>query len=400
MTVGRCHKVARVHPAEGKEQWWIFTPDDEVHERSLVVLRGRKKSTQRTYAYSLVDHLNFLEVHGLDETQVRFDHLVRYMAGITGSADAGVFGLAWRDPSKKPLGVDAANNVAMVLRVYYEGLAVAGVKIDPRLLVKLEGRLTPVRGQEDRWIRSNPLSAGTSSHRPRMVPDEVIEVLLERPGVLLRTRDRMIVIWLKDSGIRVGGLCGLRFCDLHLQPPYECNQRTDPHIHIIPRDDNPNGAAAKSYDKTSYEGPDGVTINGVIRMSSPQMISSYYACLLDDYLPIEPLVDHDQVLVNFAVGHMGTAIKTSRIRKMLREACGRAGLPGHVVPHAFRHRAASDLYAASDFNAQFVADEFGWKDRKMVTTRYGRSANRHAAGHIQRAWQASATDDPVAHLQP
>ncbi|MGV7852282.1 tyrosine-type recombinase/integrase, partial [Mycobacterium kansasii] len=136
------------------------------------------------------------------------------MAGITGSADAGVFGLAWRDPSKKPLGVDAANNVAMVLRVYYEGLAVAGVKIDPRLLVKLEGRLTPVRGQEDRWIRSNPLSAGTSSHRPRMVPDEVIEVLLERPGVLLRTRDRMIVIWLKDSGIRVGGLCGLRFCDL------------------------------------------------------------------------------------------------------------------------------------------------------------------------------------------
>lgn len=113
MTVGRCHKVARIHPAGGKEQWWIFTSDDEVHERSLVVLRGRKKFTQRTYAYSLVDHLNFLDVHGLDETQVRFDHLVRYMAGITGSADAGVFGLAWRDPSKKPLGVSG-----LALRVW------------------------------------------------------------------------------------------------------------------------------------------------------------------------------------------------------------------------------------------------------------------------------------------
>ena len=30
-------------------------------------------------------------------------------------------------------------------------------------------------------------------------------------------RDRMIVTWLADSGLRVGELCGVWFCDLHLR---------------------------------------------------------------------------------------------------------------------------------------------------------------------------------------
>ena len=66
-------------------------------------------------------------------------------------------------------------------------------------------------------------------------------------GVLTSARDVMIVRWLVDSGVRVGGLCGLRFGDLHLTRDHPCGQRKDPHVHIVGREDNPNRARAKSY---------------------------------------------------------------------------------------------------------------------------------------------------------
>ena len=68
-----------------------------------------------------------------------------------------------------------------------------------------------------------------------------------QPGVLTSARDIMIVTWLHDGGLRVGGLCGLRFCDLHLVQHHPCGQRAEPHVHIVGRDDNPNRARAKSY---------------------------------------------------------------------------------------------------------------------------------------------------------
>ncbi|MET0700766.1 MAG: tyrosine-type recombinase/integrase [Mycobacterium sp.] len=59
-------------------------------------------------------------------------------------------------------------------------------------------------------------------------------------------------------------------------------------------------------------------------------------------------------------------LKVTPLRKMLRRACGRAGLNVRVTPHAFRHKAASDLYAMSDFNAEIVAQEFGWAAADLV----------------------------------
>ena len=68
------------------------------------------------------------------------------------------------------------------------------------------------------------------------MPDEFVEALFQ-PGALTSARDVMIVTWLHDGGIRVGGLCGLRFSDLHLIQHHPCGQRAEPHIHIVGRDD-------------------------------------------------------------------------------------------------------------------------------------------------------------------
>jgi integrase len=85
---------------------------------------------------------------------------------------------------------------------------------------------------------------------------------------------------------------------------------------------------------------------------------------------------------------------------MLRRACERADFGAYITPHAFRHKAASDLYVASDFNAELVAQEFGWSDPGMVSDLYGKSANREAMKHLQKAWGATARPNSESHLKP
>ncbi|MFE3029027.1 tyrosine-type recombinase/integrase [Nocardia tengchongensis] len=354
-------------------------------------------STQETYAYSLVDHLNWLHVNNRSPISITLDDLRRYMKGVTGQAD-GIFGVAWRDPDKKPLGASAAGNVATMVKAYYLSLEATG-EVRPDLVKALTaGRSFTGQGRSKRSVESNPLAPRKGSRRPRFLPNEVVEALFE-PGVLTMARDVMIVTWLHDSGLRVGGLCGLRFCDLHLTRHHPCGQRADPHVHVVGRDDNPNGARAKSY-VAAEPSKDGYTVDGVIRAVSDDMISTFYAYLLDEFHPVQHLVDHEQILVHPAGATAGAALHTDGVRKMLGRACRRAGLDIRVLPHAFRHKAAAGLYAESDFNPDLVAQEFGWASPSMVTEVYGKSANREAMKHLQRAWNATARPPTEPYLAP
>jgi hypothetical protein len=51
----------RVRYRDGSQSRWIFARDGELHRNSLYVLKRYGASTQQTYAYSLLDHLNWLE---------------------------------------------------------------------------------------------------------------------------------------------------------------------------------------------------------------------------------------------------------------------------------------------------------------------------------------------------
>lgn len=172
-------------------------------------------------------------------------------------------------------------------------------------------------------------------------------------------------------------------------------------MHIVGRDDNPNGARAKAYvSPGGSESKDGYVVDGVIRAVSSDMISTFYAYLLDEYRPVQHLVDHEQILVHGQGSTPGTALTTGGVRKMLRRSCRRAALNARVTPHAFRHKAAAAFYEATDFNAEMVAQEFGWSGPEIVTDLYGRSANRKSMTFLQRAWEATARPPSEPYLGP
>ena len=388
--------VRLVRHRGGRKSYWIFSPNGEIHTEAMNLLKRYGSSTQQTYAYCLVDHLGWLDIHGKEPCDITFDDLRRYMSEITGAAD--VYGVAYWRRGRKPLGSSAAGNVATVVRSYYLSLPKSVGVSDDLIEALTSDKSGHWAGAIRRSRRDNPLAPRKSGRRPRFLPDEAVAALFE-PGILRTARDVMIVTWLHDGGLRVGGLCGLRFCDLHLIEHHPCGQRADPHIHIVGRDDNPNDARAKAYTAASMTG-DGYVRDGVIRAVSPDMVSTFHAYLLDDYHAVQHCVDHQQVLVHITGATAGLALTTAGVRKMLRRACQRAGLDAHVTPHAFRHKAAAAFYEATDFNADMVAQEFGWAGPDIVTGLYGKSANRNSMRHLRQAWEATARPPSEPHLAP
>ena len=115
---------------------------------------------------------------------------------------------------------------------------------------------------------------------------------------------------------------------------------------------------------------------------------------------MQHLIDHEQILIHGDGVTPGAALTTAGVRKMLRRPANGQVLKAASPPHAFRHKAAADLYAASDFNAELVAQEFGWSNPAMVSDLYGKSANREAMRFLQTAWEQTARPNSEPHLRP
>ena len=67
-------------------------------------------------------------------------------------------------------------------------------------------------------------------------------------GACGSARDRLIVLLMVRAGLRRGEVLGLRRSDVHLLADSRqlgCGI-TRPHLHVVRREDNPNGAIAKS----------------------------------------------------------------------------------------------------------------------------------------------------------
>ena len=393
---GQRYRVRQVRHRGGQISYWIFSSDGELHHDSMRVLASYGTASQQTYAFSLVDHLNWLHINGIQTKSVTFDDLRRYMNALTNEG-AEIF-VPWRRADQRPLGASSACNVATVVKAFYMSLLKSGT-VNEDLVCKLNAPAS--RTQRGTFVQRNPLAPKRTSRRPRVVTDATVQALFE-PDILRSARDVMIVTWLHDTGIRVGGLCGLRFTDLHLVADHPCGQHRYPHIHVVGRNDNPNGARAKIPGALSRVqlNSEGYVIDGVIRAVSDDMISTFHAYLLDEYKTVQHFIDHQQVLVHTDGRTPGAALTTTGVRGMLRRAGERAELPTRVTPHAFRHKAASDFYAVTDFNAEEVAEEFGWSRPEMVTELYGKSASSSVLVHLDQYWTATARPSAEHDLVP
>ncbi|MEV7526449.1 tyrosine-type recombinase/integrase [Streptomyces sp. NPDC091371] len=353
---------------------WSYTvvwPDGTVDEESDAFLRTYEGSgTQKTYAYYLVDHLRWRVRERLVTESVRLLDLHRYM-GAVGAQVPMPWGQRWRIPPKRPYGSSALQVLAACLKGFYLHQCASGV--NPELRTALEVRRLPTRADRNRAllghvktsVPANPLAPRRGRRRhPKMLPDGARPELLQ---VVNTARDRLVVTWLSDTSLRVGGLTGLHLVDLHLRAGADCGECRSPHLHVCHRWGNPNRAAAKR--KADWWLRDGVITGGEIVRVSPAMTSAYFEYMTTEYA--EHAAGHGMLLIQLAGLRRGEPWSADGARGMLRRAGRRANLPGRIKPHQFRHSFTSGILDASG-NDLLVAKEAGnWASAQTVDEVYG-----------------------------
>ncbi|MFK0283256.1 tyrosine-type recombinase/integrase [Streptomyces sp. NPDC090499] len=372
MVVGdlRVQKLAR---AGGGWSYTIVWPDVTVDEEADSYLRTHEGSgSQKTYAYFLVDHLRWRIRERLTTGSVTLLDLLRYQ-GAVGAKVAMPYGQPWRVPPKRPYGTSALEISASCLKGFYlHQCAMSGV--NPELKAALEARRLPTRADRDRALLGhvktsmpvNPLAPkrGTRRRHPKMLPDGARGGLLD---VVNTARDAMVVTWLSDTSMRIGGLTGLHLADLHLRDNADCGECKSPHAHVCHRWGNPNGAAAKI--KPDWETVDGVVTKGEIYRVSPAMVSSYYTYMTTEYA--QYAAGHGMLLIQLAGPRRGEPWSADAARGMLRRAGRRAELPGRIRPQAFRHQFTNDVMDASNNDPQVAKAAGNWASAQMVDEVYG-----------------------------
>lgn len=142
-------------------------------------------------------------------------------------------------------------------------------------------------------------------------------------------RDRFVVEALYATGLRVSELCGLRLEDLHLVPSavhLGCSV-TGPHLHVIRREDNENGALAKSvFPRVMPVTKDLVWLHDAYRTGRDELAEA----AASDYL-----------LVNLWRPPLGRALSPTCVDQLFVRLSAKVGF--RARPHMLRHSFASEV---------------------------------------------------------
>lgn len=315
-------KVQRIRlPENGRISWLVLDDDFRPVEPVRRYLRfredlGRAPDTVRAEAHHLKLFWEYLRDERLDWTAIDVAHLAGFITW-----------LRHPDPS-------VATTVPHAAR---------------RTDATIDQLLTAVHGFYDFHLRLGAvpdlplhrfLAAPRSHYKPflhgiakaKPVRSRVVQVRRERrlPATLTRdevarlldactrVRDRFLVHLLYDTGLRIGQALGLRHEDIAVE---------DGAIHVVPRDDNANGARALA--RAPY------TVH-----PSPAVLDLYIRYLVEelDALAVEALPDY--VFVNLWEGAVGQPLGATAMRSLFRRLTRKTGIA--VAPHVLRHTRATE----------------------------------------------------------
>jgi len=201
------------------------------------------------------------------------------------------------------------------------------------------------RGDEARmsWrMRARHRLHEPDTHVDRASDEQIVAIL----RACRSARDRLIMLLMARAGLRRGEALGLRRSDVHLLAdsiPLGCAV-TRAHVHVVRREDNPNGAWAKSR-RSRVVPLDFVTVQAFDvyefeRMGVPQAAGS------------------DFVLVNLFREPLGAPMRLDAVNDLVAAASRRAGLDQVARPHQLRHAFGSSI-ADAGCGIDVIADLLG-----------------------------------------
>ena len=318
--------------------------------------RDGAESTTKSYAHSIALFLRWCARTGRT-WQAGAGQLGLFMTWLThagpeaSGVGGGSEGMVLAGPGSTPArGARRVNGVLTAVRgmvVHAVAAGQAGGDLVALLYEVADDRDLPGAARGEDGQMGWRMRARHRVHEPQApvdrASDEQIVALLQ---ACLSARDRLIVLLMARAGLRRGELCGLRRGDVHLladSRPLGC-EIARAHLHVVRRDDNPNGAWAKSR-RQRVVPLDFLTV----RASDTYALERMTVC---------GAAGGDFLLVNLFRAPVGAPMRPGAIGDLLAAASRRAGLATAVTPHQLRHAFGSNA-ADAGCGIDVVADLLG-----------------------------------------
>ena len=334
----------------GQRYWTVLDEDLAVVPvadgflRQVRFGRDGAESTTKSYASSIALFLRWCgrtdrtwqqgaEQLGLFMTWLA--HAGRAASGTGGRAAAVVLAGPGRPPARSARRINGVLTAVRGMVVHAVAAGQASGHLVPLLYEVADDRDLPEAARGERDGMAWRMRVRHRVHEPETFPArasdaDIVAVL----GACRSARDRLIVLLMARAGLRRGELLGLRRSDVHLLADSRALgcEVARAHVHVVRRDDNPNGAAAKSrrqravpLDFLTVQAFDGYEFE---RMRAPRAAGC------------------DFVFVNLFRGQAGTPMRLDAVNDLIAAASRRAGITPVLRPHQLRHAFASNVLDA------------------------------------------------------
>ena len=317
--------------------------------------RDGAESTTKSYANSIALFLRWCARTGRS-WQEGAEQLALFMtwltyAGQSASGAETATAVVLAGPGGVPArGARRVNGVLTAVRamvVHAVAAGQAGGQLLPLLYEVADDRDLPEAARDSDGRMSWRMRARHRLHEPqrpvgRASDADIVAVL----RACRSARDRLIVLLMARAGLRRGEVCGLRRSDVHLladSAALGC-EVARAHLHVLRREDNPNGAWAKSRRQRSVP----------LDFLTVQAFDTYVV----ERMSVPRAADGDFVLVNLFRAPFGAPMRPDAIGDLLAAASRHAGLAPELRPHQLRHAFGSNA-ADAGCGIDVVADLLG-----------------------------------------
>lgn len=286
----------------------------------LCALR-KSPNTIKNYAHHLKLFWEFLEAYSLDWTECWEKELAEFMLWL--QLPNSIPGIVSIQPQTAKRTEKTVNTIMSALYQFYEFHARSNA-IESRDFYNtnypIERRYKPLlyEMKKDKGVKTKRLKIKEPRTFVGCLSKQEVNALIE---ACPNSRDRFLIVLLYHTGMRIGEALGLRHEDIHSEMGLN-------EIHVIPRNNNTNGARVKNQKQRI------VTV-------SHQTIQAYTNYVLDDEFPD---VDSDYVFVNIWQGVTGSPLQYSTVQRLFQTLQRRTGVK--VTAHIFRHTHVTELIRA------------------------------------------------------
>ncbi len=366
-----------VSPSDGCEGWTVVDDGYGEHVRAAqylrwIVDRGGSVGTARTYAGRLALWLGWALLAGVDEAAPGVEQLAVFARWLERTPSrkhrrgrsrrrAGDPNVVSLQAARSSATVDGILAAVVEFVRFGAGRGWCDPEVAGRLSSRVELRFLP-RGMDrgertDRPVVERRLVRRRRVERPpRTVSVAQVDAVVD---ACANVRDRFVVQALYATGMRVAELCGLHLSDLHLVPSavhLGCGVG-GAHLHVVRREDNENGALAKSI----WPRPLPVT-TALVRCHNAYRFER-------DLVPAA--ADSDYLLVNLWRAPLGRAVRPAAVEELFVRLSAKVGF--YVRPHMLRHSFASEVATAT-------------KDPALVKELLGHASVRSTDVYMHARW--------------